>query len=349
MKYVTETGNISVEDDLDNYEVVAANIKELYEASLKRLLKAESEASKAQGTTIAFNSSVLNPNPQDYESDKIDYVTALNNDINRRALHIHVMQDHQIVLQSSVYKNPNASVNEANSNNDTPFHVAGEFGRSHIWAEFFLRNNIKINAKNNQGNTVLHLYMTATMDEEERAAVVYLITHNRPDVDVNIKNRDTYTPLALAVWLNRYKVIGFLVKAGANLTGQAFLGGNTILHYSVFLTRMACTQILVAAGAPVNSTNDDGDTPLIMAMKAGNETVVTALLAGGADMEMRNKDGLRAVEMAVKNRNLASLKMLVARGAKLTPPKGSKGPTAVQIAREQGDQEMVNFLSSRGA
>ena len=342
---VVDAAKYLTEDDVDNYEVVAANIKELYKASSKRPtnlpeetgnsnLEALMSAMKAQGggKGIYFNASCLNPNPQDYESNEMDYATALNNDVKRTSLHIHVLRDQAGVLKSSIYNCPNVPVNNLNSNNDNPFHTAATFGRGQVWASFFLRQNVQINAKNNQGNTALHLYMTADMEQNERTAVVALVLQNRPDTNVNIKNRDLYTPLALAVLQNAYTVIGLLVKAGANLIERQFEDGNTILHYAVFLGHIASTQVLVAAGAPVDCTNNDGNTPLILAAKSGSKEIVIALLDGDADFEKRNNEGFGPVEMAVREGNIECLEILVERGASLTPPEGSKGPVALHIA-----------------
>lgn len=341
--------------------MVAANIKELYKACSEGPKKAKSEtdnghleafmsAMKAQGGggSMKYLADCLRPNPQDYESNDLDYATALHNDVKRTGLHLHVLQNQTIVLQSSKYSSPNAHVNPVNSNGDNAFHTASVLGRGTVWASFFLRQNIQINARNNQGNTVLHLYMSATMDKDERTRVVALILKNRPDANVNIKNRHGHDPLAYAVIQNRYTVIGLLVKAGANMTEPIFEDGNTILHYAVFVRHLPSTQVLVAAGAPVNCTNNEGSTPLILAAKVGSKELMKVLLDEGADIEKRNNEGFGPVEMAVEKGNVGSVELLMERGASLTPPKGSEGPSALHIACKDGNADVVRFLLSKG-
>ena len=341
--------------------MVAANIKELYKACSEGSTKVQAEtgnsdleafmsAMKAQGGggSVKFLADCLRPNPQDYESNDLDYATALHNDVKRTGLHLHVLQDQTIVLQSSKYSSPNAPVNSLNSNGDNAFHTAAVLGRGTVWASFFLRQNIQINARNNQGNTVLHLYMSATMDKDERTRVVGLILQNRPDANVNIKNRHGHDPLAYAVIGNRYTVIGLLVKAGANMTEPMFEDGNTILHYAVFVRHIASTQVLVAAGAPIDCTNDEGSTPLILAAKLGSKEIMNVLLDGGAHILMRNEEGHGPVEMAVREGNLGCVEILMERGASLTPPEGSECPSALQLACKEGNADTVRFLLSKG-
>ena len=354
------TGSL-IEDDVDNYEVVAANIKELYKASVKRPMKVQGEtgntdleafmsAIKAQGGGESMNlvASYLKPNTLDYESVDMDYATILHKDVKRTALHLHVLQDRDAVLRSSLYKNPGAPINNVNSNKDNPFHTAATLGRGQVWAKFFLRNNVQINAKNNQGNTVLHLYMLASMDKSERATIIALILQSRPDASVTIKNRDGFDLLALAVIQDVSTIIGLLVKAGATLTDPAFEDGNMILHYAVLTRHIASTQALIDAGAPVDCTNADGATPLILATDLGSKAIMIMLLDGGADIEKRNDKGFGPVETAVRAGKLEPLEILLARGARLTPPEGSTGQNALHLACETGDETFVQFLLTKG-
>ena len=345
------TNDDSAEDDADNYEVVAANIKELYKASLKRPSKAQEETKAGQGQGQGFDlrlmAKYLTPNPQDYESNDMDYAMALHKDCQKKPLHLHVINNQEVVFKGSSYNN-SGPVNDLNSNNDNPFHTAATLGKGRVWATHFLRYGVRINAKNNQGNTVLHLYMLADMDNDERTAIVALILQNRPDADVNIKNRDRYSVLDLAVYANRYPLIGMLVKAGAKLDEPTFEDGNTILHYAVFIRHIASTQVLVAAGAPVDITNNYGATPLILAAKLGSKAIVNVLLDGGADIEKRDNEGLGPVEMAARENHLECLTVLVGRGANLVPPEGSKGPTAMQLAEKERNDHVVQFLLSKG-
>ncbi|MBQ9566178.1 MAG: SEL1-like repeat protein [Synergistaceae bacterium] len=60
-------------------------------------------------------------------------------------------------------------------------------------------------------------------------------------------------------------------------------------------------KILLKQGVSINQTvNDNGDTALMMAARAGDKTIVSDLLKRGANTNVKNKQGERALEIARK-------------------------------------------------
>ncbi len=92
---------------------------------------------------------------------------------------------------------------------------------------------------------------------------------------------------------DRPDLVAALLDCGANL--QTRLRGATALHYTAKAGFLGATEVLLERGADVNAESDDGDTPLLYALKAGKRADVAAmvkiLIAKGADADHANAKG----------------------------------------------------------
>lgn len=156
--------------------------------------------------------SYIRPIPEKYEGPNINYRAVMSQDPKRKAMHIHAIGDHPPnVLQASSRV---SFIDPRNSNEDTPFLVAARVGRRKDIVDFFIENEADVNAKNNQGNTPLHLYILAKkLEEEERVSIIDALL--KGGAELNVTNRDGLTPLALAVQHNVGSAIQILKQRGA--------------------------------------------------------------------------------------------------------------------------------------
>jgi uncharacterized protein len=109
------------------------------------------------------------------------------------------------------------------------------------------------------------------------------------------------------------------------------------------LARFGHTEELLAyvdAGAPVNLTNDKGDTLLLLAAYYGHGDTVAALLARGADHTRVNDRGQTALAAAVFKQAADAVRHLLAAGA--DPDQG--GQSARATAQFFGLPEMTELL-----
>jgi ankyrin repeat protein len=124
-------------------------------------------------------------------------------------------------------------------------------------------------------------------------------------------------------------------------------GGTLAFAHRMFdLARSGATAELtehVAAGLPVNLTNDKGDTLLILAAYHDHPDTVGALLAHGADHGRVNDRGQTALAAAVFRRSAATVDALLAAGA--DPDQGS--PSAAETAAFFDLPEMTEQLRRR--
>jgi uncharacterized protein len=122
------------------------------------------------------------------------------------------------------------------------------------------------------------------------------------------------------------------------------------LHVAI---REGATQAaleLLAIGAPVDSENAKGVTPLILASQKGNLSVVQALLRRGASASATTVTGTTAVLQAAHFGHVDVMHALVqAAGARLIEIANYNHTTPLMRAAQEGHSRVIQYLLSRGA
>lgn len=108
----------------------------------------------------------------------------------------------------------------------------------------------------------------------------------------------TRTPLQLLI--DKYKKDYFVEFRGHRLTApnEKGISGDTLLHLVASVGTVEEADLLVDAGADVNSLGDMDYTPLHYAASRGRPEMVTRLLELGADPTLRNEFGTTPAEAA---------------------------------------------------
>jgi uncharacterized protein len=96
----------------------------------------------------------------------------------------------------------------------------------------------------------------------------------------------------------------------------------------------------VDAGVPVNLTNTNGDTLLMLAAYYGHESAVAALVERGADVDRHNNRGQTPLAGAVFKNETTIMELLLRAGA--DPLAGS--PSALETARFFGRDGVARQL-----
>jgi ankyrin repeat protein len=109
------------------------------------------------------------------------------------------------------------------------------------------------------------------------------------------------------------------------------------------MARSGDTATLAAyldAGVPVNLTNTNGDTLVMLAAYHGHDSTVAALIARGIDVDRHNNRGQTPLAGAVFKNETTIIELLV--GADADPLAGS--PCALETARFFGKEELAREL-----
>lgn len=103
-------------------------------------------------------------------------------------------------------------------------------------------------------------------------------------------------------------------------------------------------QELIKSGINVDDVKDnDGNTPLALAVTNEKNNTVQMLLNAGAKTDIRNNDGDTPLALAVKKEKKDIAQMLLDAGAK-TDIRNNEGDTPLSIGWIKNDQEMIDLL-----
>lgn len=105
-------------------------------------------------------------------------------------------------------------------------------------------------------------------------------------------------------------------------------------------------NVLLAEGAMVDSSDQDGNTPLMVAAKIGNPRIVTLLLAHNPEINKKNKEGNTALMIAAEHGQVFVAEQLIANGAEQNS-KNAQGLAPLEIAKRNGHAAVVDLLSGR--
>jgi ankyrin repeat protein len=127
--------------------------------------------------------------------------------------------------------------------------------------------------------------------------------------DVNVQDKDGYTPLFLATRSGHIPIIKALINRGANVNAQNKLG-NTPLYEAVRRANLPIVKLLYSKGADFDVQNIYGWTPLHLAV-GGCKEIVNYLVARGADINIKHNGGLTPIDLAMQGRQVSVAELLL--------------------------------------
>jgi ankyrin repeat protein len=133
--------------------------------------------------------------------------------------------------------------------------------------------------------------------EYGRAGVVRLLL--AAGADPNRLDQSGETALHNAALRQWPEVVRLLLDAGADAGVVDTILHETPLHEAAAFAGDAVVEMLIAAGAPLDLRNGDGETPLHIAAGRGLPRHVEALLAAGANPDLADKRGVSPLRAAI--------------------------------------------------
>lgn len=164
-----------------------------------------------------------------------------------------------------------ADVSVTNNRSETPLHAAARSGNKEI-IEKLVAKGADLNTTDADGRTPL----LCLLDNRRTDAALFLIGRG---ADTEIADSDGHKAIDYATANGLREVVS---RLSAENTSD--VSGNTPLHQAVYNGQSEIVRTLLASSkAMLDATNDNGETPLIMACMNGNLMVATLLLNAGAD------------------------------------------------------------------
>ncbi|CAN0106962.1 unnamed protein product, partial [Ectocarpus fasciculatus] len=191
-------------------------------------------------------------------------------------------------------------------------HAAAEGGNVHVITRLLKAGaGGDINAKSHDyGRTPLDL---AVIGGKEAAAKALIMAGG----DVNARDGVVDGALSFAIEGGHVRIAKDLLLSGANPMLEGRFNDNSFIYLAASYGLDEVVLALVQQGAEVNCVNDDGDTPLRVAVRESHVATVKVLLAEGADPNFTDPAFYSepVLHLAVEAKRTAVIRALVEAGA----------------------------------
>jgi ankyrin repeat protein len=234
-----------------------------------------------------------------------------------------------------------------------------------------LARKADVNAAQVDGTTALH--WAVERDDVELAEL--LLTAG---ARVSARTREGVTPLRLAAINGSARMLGRLIRSGADPNAPLTTAGDTALMLASRTGQTGAMRVLLEARADVNAKESwGGTTALMWAVAQGHAEAARVLIAAGADVNARShyvaaangrgfegrtpvasrteekveefaSGWLTPLMFAARDGGLELVRILVAAGADVDAVVGD-GKTALALAIFNGNYDVASFLVDRHA
>jgi len=229
-------------------------------------------------------------------------------------------------------------------------------------AEALLRCGANVNVKGLGGITPLHATVKSDISVEMAKLLLHYKADFRAKTDVNQYGK-SFTPLEMAKNSNDIRLFLLLLNCepiemikqeikdifGDDLDSQD-KDGWTLLHTAVYDNYINLANALLSMGVRQDLVEENGFTPLYMAVANGRPEIVKLLLPYYRnEINKRDKWNLTMLHAAAASRqvtgesNVAVVKILVENGADINADSASGSP--LDLAKKVGDTAVVQYLT----
>lgn len=230
--------------------------------------------------------------------------------------------------------NPNAQTYEYGI---SPLMYAAQKGHLHV-VKILLRHGAKPNLEPANGMTAL---IGATQTNQVKVAE-YLVEHN---AKINARDDFQGTPLFYAVKYGYYDMADMLLWHGANPNEK--FHDKSMLSIAAFYADSLMTHILLKYEAKPNATDQNKNTPLMVAAQQGSADCVKLLLTNNAEINAKNDFGQTALNIAAQNGQTEIIRILHQKGADINHTT-EKGFNSFSLAKMNHYKETARFIKKNG-
>jgi ankyrin repeat protein len=102
-------------------------------------------------------------------------------------------------------------------------------------------------------------------------------------------------------------------------------------------------NILLSEGTDIDTVDQQGNTPLMVATEIGNPRIMDIILSHNPTIDKQNKEGMTALMIAAKTGQLHAVKKLLSHGADYAA-RNNSGNNPITLASKFGHTEIVTFF-----
>jgi len=170
-------------------------------------------------------------------------------------------------------------------------------------------------------------------------------------VNINAEDYIGWRPLHWAVHKGNINITELLVKAGAEINSKTKTQCDTPLHIAAWENYPDIAKLLIKHGADLNAENMYGIAPIHYVVQHNNPEVVDFFIKNGADVNARDKCGWTPLHYVIHQNYPKVAEILLKHGADLSLRDYEKRLTPLQHARSIAKycgnrQEIINLLQT---
>ncbi|CAB0029330.1 unnamed protein product [Trichogramma brassicae] len=293
----------------------------------------------------------------------------LVNDKGQTCLHIICRRDDddknmaKMLFEICDEKHQMVQVDAQDNEGQTPLHEAMFNGNINL-VEILMRRGANPNLADDNGYTPLHILCLREYDAVDLAKRFFEIgkEFNKP-VKVDAQDNEGWTPLHEAIFNGNMNLVEILLRRGASpnvADNDKFTPLHAIcerknsddgLAKRFFEINDELNQLV-----EVDAKNEEGSTPLHLALSRGCKKLNELLLKRHADPNIANAEGRTPLHVICQREDddVDLVKMLFEMGDKFNKPiqvdaRDKSGCTALHLALNRGHQQIAEWLLRRGA
>lgn len=156
------------------------------------------------------------------------------------------------------------------------------------------------------------------------------------------------TPLHIAAILDNVICAKDIINNKVAAVNTLSTGRSSALHMASMRGNMDMVKYLLQQGAHINQADDDGLTPLHLAVASGASTsLVNYMLDQGANIISTDNQGANVLHIAADSGNVPLIRLLIGKGSPVNEITGDH-ESATFLAAEQGHLEALEMLLANG-
>ncbi len=228
-------------------------------------------------------------------------------------------------------------------------------------SRLLLRNRARVNHRDIHGWTVLNYAIDAPCDEtfmERTVSMVDYILRNR----AGVSHQDVFgkTPLHQLLTLpermspesrgqkHRDRILVLILNRRAPVNSRDNAGATPLI-LAAFWNDVSAMKILLRYGAKISERDNRGYNPLMCAASTDSLEAATLMLKRGSPVNAASDRGLTPLMVAAEHDAIGVARLFIRLGADLNASEKVFGRTALMKAVIYGSEEVFDLLIERGA
>ena len=164
--------------------------------------------------------------------------------------------------------------------------------------------------------------------------------------DVNISDEEGKSPVIRAAERDHYDIVATLLQYGAEFSDE--ISVPKLMYAACESGDIQPLKLAISKGANVNMKNDDGVTPISLAVEKRNYGIAATLLKSGAEFNEEISAENLLLYGACEIGDIDQVKLSISKGANINQ-EDRNGVTAVYLAAKNAKYSLVKYLCENGA